>query len=212
MDALRSPPIEPTVYTVGHSNHPIDQFIQLLNRNGITAIADVRSNPYSRYQPQFNREELKRALRSAGIDYVFLGNELGARSPDPSCYVGGRVQYSRLAAAESFKAGLDRVVKGSQSRHIALMCAEKEPLECHRTLLVGQALHGIGVPLTHIHANGDQEPHELALMRLLDITGLPQEDMFRSRDELLAEALRIQEQRVAYVDEQMASGRDKEQR
>lgn len=203
MEPLRPEPIETTIYTVGHSNHAIDQFIQLLKANEITAIADVRSNPYSKYQPQFNRDELKSALRRAGIDYVFLGNELGARSPDPSCYVGGRVQYERLAATQTFRAGLARLIKGSERHRIALMCAEKEPLECHRTLLVGQSLHNIGVELVHIHATGSQETHQQALVRLLDLTGLPHEDMFRSRDELLAEALRIQEERVAYVDEQM---------
>lgn len=204
MDALISQGGTKTVYTVGHSNHPIEQFVQILNRNGITAIADVRSHPYSRYQPQFNRDELERALRTSGIAYVFLGKELGARSTDPTCYIAGRVQYTRLAATDTFKAGLERVTKGSETHHIALMCAEREPLECHRTLLVGQALHKMGIPLVHVHANGNQETHVEALNRLLDLTGLPHEDMFRSGEELLSDALRIQEERVAYVDEQMA--------
>ena len=204
MDSLMSPGTVNTVYTVGHSNHPIEHFIQILKQNGITAIADVRSQPYSRYQTQFNRDDIERALRSSGIAYVFLGKELGARSTDPSCYVAGRVQYKRLAATESFKAGLDRVTKGAETHRIALMCAEREPLECHRTLLVGQALHQMGVPLVHVHANGNQETHVDALDRLLDLTGLPREDMFRSGEELLTDALRIQEDRVAYVDEQMA--------
>src|SRR5690242_12243720 len=102
------------VYTIGHSTHPLDRFIALLKRHEITAIADIRSKPYSRMNPQFNREELRVALRTEGITYVFLGKELGARTDDPSCYHEGKVQYDRLARTDLFQQGLERVREGAQ--------------------------------------------------------------------------------------------------
>lgn len=192
-----------TVFTIGHSNHPIDAFIALLRQHGITALGDVRSSPFSRFHPQFNKEDLERSVKSSGIRYVFLGKELGARSEDRSCYENGRVQYSRLAKTELFKKGLDRVISGSQEFRIALMCAEKEPLECHRTLLVGRALADLGVDVQHIHADGQLEKYGDAMKRLLDLVGLPREDLFRSPEELLADALNRQESRIAYADERM---------
>src|SRR5437870_5320444 len=97
------------VLTIGHSTHSMDAFIALLRQHGVTALADVRSAPFSRFNPQFNKEALKHSLKAHGIKYVFLGRELGARSPDRACYENGRVQYARLARTESFHAGLDRV-------------------------------------------------------------------------------------------------------
>lgn len=126
----------PNVLTIGHSNHPIERFIGLLKQDGVTAVADVRSAPFSRHNPQFNKDSLQQSLSEAGIAYIFLGKELGARSNDRSCYEDGRVQYERLARTDLFLDGIERVRKGAEQYRIALMCAEKEPLECHRTLLV----------------------------------------------------------------------------
>lgn len=195
-----------TVFTIGHSTHALPRFVDLLRKHGITAVADVRSAPYSRFNPQFNRETLAEALAAAGIRYVFLGEELGARSKDPSCYDNGRVRYQRLATTEAFKEGLDRVVRGAGEYRIALMCAEKDPLECHRTLLVGRALVERGISVQHILSDGRAETHEFTMQRLLDAVDLPSQDLFRSREELLTEALARQEERIAYVDERMAKG------
>jgi uncharacterized protein (DUF488 family) len=189
----------PCVFTIGHSRHSLERFVELLAKSGATAIADVRSVPYSRFQPHFNRSALSKALKANGIAYVFLGHELGARSDDPSCYIDGRVQYSRLAAKPLFQSGIERVLNGMKSQTIALMCAEKEPLECHRTLLVGRALDSLGVGVTHIHADGRQESHSDAMFRLLDLVGLPRADLFRSPAELVEEAYAVQESRTAYV-------------
>jgi len=148
---------------------------------------------------------LERFLKANGIRYVFLGRELGARSEDRSCYDNGRVQYARLAQTPLFQSGLDRVLEGAARFHVALMCAEKEPLECHRTLLVARALVERGKPVLHIHADGHLETHEAAMERLLSVTGVPKEDLFRSKEELLFEALARQEQSIAYVDERQAA-------
>lgn len=195
----------PTVLTIGHSNHSIEAFVALLKQHGITALADVRSAPYSRYNAHFNKDALEKALKAEGIKYVFLGRELGARSDDRSCYERGRVRYPLLARTDLFRQGIERVVSGSKDFRIALMCAEKEPLECHRTLLVSRALDEMGVPIQHILADGRLEAHRDAMMRLLDMVGLPREDLFRSTEELLAEALERQEEKVAYVDETLAA-------
>jgi len=193
------------VYTIGHSTHTIDAFVELLRKHDVTAVADVRSTPFSRFNPQFNKDALQGTLAAQAIKYVFLGRELGARSDDRGCYENGRVQYARLALATSFRAGLDRVMEGASEYRIALMCAEKDPLECHRTLLVARALVAHGVEIAHILADGTLEPHESALTRLLDIVGLPQQDLFSSREQLLEEAMARQEQRIAYVDEKLAA-------
>ena len=196
----------PTVLTVGHSTHPIETFIALLEKNGVTAIADVRSSPYSRFNPQFNRESLTASLKEHGIRYVYLGKELGARADDPGCYVDGRVQYDRLARRAEFREGIERVKRGSRDHRIALMCAEKEPLDCHRTILVSRALEADGVPVTHILADGATEPHAATMDRLIDVAGLQRNDLFRSPEEIRAEALRIQEERIAYVEAEADGG------
>ena len=189
------------VFTVGHSTHPREVFLSLLRMHGVEAVADVRSSPFSRFNPQFNREAFEQWLKSEGIQYVFLGRELGARSEDRSCYMNGRVQYARLAQTPLFRSGLDRVIQGAARYRIALMCAEKEPLECHRTLLVAKALAERGKEVLHIHTDGHLETHGAALERLLEVTGVPDKDMFLSREQLLSEALERQEQQVAYVEE-----------
>lgn len=193
------------VLTIGHSTHSIEAFVDLLRKHGVTAVADVRSAPFSRFNPQFNRDALESSLPSHGVHYVFLGRELGARSDDPGCYENGRVRYARLAQTDLFRAGLERVVEGSRKYRIALMCAEKEPLECHRTLLVARALVDQCVDVEHILADGRLEGHEGALTRLLDVVGLPHQDLFRNREQLLAEAMTRQEERIAYVDEKRAA-------
>lgn len=193
------------VFTIGHSTHPLDEFMALLKQHAVTALADVRSAPFSRFNPQFNKDALARDLKAHGIKYVFLGRELGARSDDPSCYEKGRVRYGRLARTELFRQGIERVMKGSGEHRIALMCAEKEPLECHRTLLVARALDDQGVEVTHILGDGRLESQRAAMERLLDVTGLPHEDLFRSRADLVAEALARQEEKVAYVDQKVAA-------
>lgn len=192
------------IYTVGHSTHTIEKFLDLLERNGVTAIADVRSSPFSRHNPQFNMDTLSAELQKRGIAYVFVGKELGARIDDPSCYEAGKVRYGRLAKTSVFKAGIERVLSGAQKYRIALMCAEKEPLDCHRTLLVSRALEQRGVSIAHILADGSTEAHAQSMSRLLDLVGLPQVDMFCSHDELVAMACELREERIAYVDDALA--------
>jgi uncharacterized protein (DUF488 family) len=195
-----------TIYTIGHSTHPIERFVVLLKSASITAISDVRSRPYSRMNPQFNREPLKTALRANGIKYVFLGKELGARSDDQSCYRHGQVQYDLLARTELFRQGIERLKEGARSFRIALMCAEKEPLDCHRTILVARKLAEHGIKVKHILADGRIEDHEYAIERLVERLRVPGSDMFRSRQEVLADAYARQGDEIAYREHAPAAG------
>ncbi len=186
------------IFTVGHSTQSIDKFLALLKRHGVNAIADVRSAPYSRFNPQFNREELRSSLKSNGIRYVFLGKELGARSDDEGCYLNGKVQYKLLAKTPFFQSGISRVIDGAESNKIALMCAEKDPLDCHRTILVARELADRGVRVTHILPDGSLEAHNVAVSRLVSKLGLGEADMFRSEELTIYDAYEKQGQRIAY--------------
>ena len=199
-------PSPPGILTVGHSNHPWDVFVGLLQCHAVTMLVDVRSVPYSRFNPQFNRNRLERELAPCGVQYVFLGRELGARSDDPACYdETGRVQYARLARKPAFRRGVDRVIQEAERNRIALMCAEKEPLSCHRTILVAQALERRKVEIQHILADGTLEPHDHAMQRLIDGLKLPTADLFRSRHALVAEALTRRAARIGYVNPEFAT-------
>ena len=194
-----------SIFTIGHSTHSIEHFIELLARLDISAIADVRSTPASRFAPQFNREALRRALASARVRYVFLGKELGARSPDPHCYIDGKVQYGRLAETPEFVSGIDRLVDGASREKIAIMCTEKEPLECHRTVLVSRVLADRGLRVSHIRGDGSIELHEDTMVRLREMHHLNHPSLLDTEEELLTKALDLQEAEIAYVDTEMAS-------
>ncbi|OUD13882.1 DUF488 family protein [Thioflexithrix psekupsensis] len=191
------------LYSIGHSNHDITAFIDLLKINAITAIADVRSQPYSRYASQYNMESLKTFLLQADISYVFLGKELGARSSDISCYQHGKLQFSKLAQQSQFIQGLERLKKGMKSYSIALLCAEKDPIECHRAILVARQLHNENILVKHIHADGSTETQNNMEDRLLHLCKLPESDMFNTREQLLNKAYEIQAERIAYADNTM---------
>ncbi|MFD4658522.1 DUF488 family protein [Kitasatospora sp. NPDC058444] len=183
--------------------HDISSFLGLLQKHAITAIADVRSMPVSRFAPHFNRYALERSLSGVDIKYVFLGKELGARTEDPTCYIDGRVQYNLLAQTPNFINGIKRLRKGAQSERIAVMCTEQEPLDCHRCVLVARALERFGIAVEHIYGDGHVEDHSSVMWRLMVNFGLDQEDLFRTPAERLQEALDRQEQRIAYVNEEL---------
>ena len=190
------------IYTIGHSNGTIERLIGLLQQHSITAVADVRSQPYSRFNPQFNREVLADSLKGVGLEYVFLGQELGARSDDPACYRNGRAQYSLIAKAGVFQRGIERLLSGAQRFSLAILCAEKEPLVCHRGILISRHLHENGIVVRHILEDGSLEDHEIAVERLLDMHGLRDEHLFHSRDERIALAYEKQAEDIQYAREE----------
>lgn len=187
------------IFTVGHSNHPLERFMELLKLNQVTAIADVRSQPFSRRNPQFNKERLAQALKAEGIAYVFLGRELGARSDDAACYEHGQIKYARLAQTELFRSGIERVLEGAKAYQVALMCAEREPLDCHRTLLVARALELRGAHVEHILKHGEREAHAATLARLVKLMHLDGGDLFVDAAEQIEAACALHEAKIAYV-------------
>lgn len=193
------------VFTIGHSTHQVEKLIDILHFHQVSAVADVRSQPYSRMNPQFNREGLQAALKAAGISYVFMGRELGARTDDRSCYIGGKVQYDLLAQTQLFQGGLDRVSRGSEKHRIALMCAEKDPLTCHRTILVCKHLITRGHDVQHILDRGRLESHGAAIARLLLELGMAERDLFKSQQDLEREAYARRGDQIAYIDKQTPS-------
>ncbi len=192
--------IPPTLFSIGHSNHEMDVFLALLRRYGITAVADVRSDPCSRFNPQYNHDALQRSLEGAGIRYVFLGKELGARRSEEDCYVEDRVCYHLVAQSPQFQEGLQRLHRGMEKFRIALLCAEKDPLYCHRMILVFRSLRNQGFRLQHILEDGRVESQNEAEDRLLEELDLPLDgDLFFSRNEIIEQAYDRQGKKIAYV-------------
>ena len=195
------------VLTVGHSNHSFEDFAALLRRHRVTVVADVRSVPYSRRHPQFNRRAIESSLAAHDIRYLFLGAELGARTPDPSCYDDdGRVLFSRLAKTAAFLRGIDRVLETAAKFRLALLCAERDPTGCHRTILVAPALTARGASITHILADGRLETQEQLLDRLCAAAGMPPRDMFRTREQQREEALARRGREIAWFDSARVRG------
>jgi uncharacterized protein (DUF488 family) len=146
-----------SIYTVGHSNQPTEAFLDLLRQHSINVVADVRSSPYSRFVPQFNKREIQALVRDAGFQYVYLGRELGGR-PDPDSGLiddEGHAIYGLIAETDEFRTGIRRLSEGLERYRVALMCSEEDPTDCHRRLLVSRVLildHGIDV--RHIRGDG----------------------------------------------------------
>jgi hypothetical protein len=196
------------LYSIGHSNHDWPGFLALLQRAGITAVVDVRSSPYSRRLPHFTRDALEPGLRAAGIAYVFLGDQLGGRPQDSSVYgPDGRVDYEKVRKTFAFQHGLERLVQGLERFMVAMLCAEEDPLDCHRGLMIAPALRDVGIAPLHLHKDGSVETSQDMEARLLAETGVGAgmiDGLFApllsdgERQEMLAEAYRRMAARKAY--------------
>ncbi len=196
------------VLTIGHSRHPLDRFIALLQAAGVTAVADVRSAPVSRFSPHFNRSALTASLAERDIAYVFLGKELGGRPESPELYTDGVADYEKMAALPSFHAGVERLIAGARQYRIAAMCAEADPLDCHRCLLVGRVLSEAGLDVAHILASGEIITHAEVEDRLLDLASLTDAGLLLgSREDRLAEAYRARARKAAYAVRKAVSAR-----
>jgi uncharacterized protein (DUF488 family) len=150
-----------TIWTVGHSTHGLPALVDLLRGQQIDVVADIRSHPFSRRNPQFNQDGLRSGLLAAQIEYVFLGKELGGRPPEPEFYDGdGHVRYSAVARTPRFVSGLERLLTGAASYRVAIMCSEEDPTRCHRRLLVARVLIDRGVIVRHIRGDGQAVAEE----------------------------------------------------
>lgn len=191
------------LFTIGHSTHDFAKFLGLLTQHGIEVVADVRSRPFSRL-PWFSRPDLEKDLKANGIRYVFLGLELGARRDERECYIGSRADYDLISQTPAYQSGIERVRTGVQTYRIALMCSEREPLDCHRTVLVCRHAKGFA-DVSHIHADGHLETHEEAEIRMMSRYGAKDGDMFLSKIELLNDAYKRRGEEINYIDESQSS-------
>lgn len=207
------------LFTIGHSNHSLDAFLSLLKQHNINALADVRSHPYSKFLPHFKQKNLKQSLLAEGIQYVFLGQELGARPNNLQCYINGKAVYEKIAQTPEFKSGIERILTGTNKYKIALMCAEKDPIDCHRAVLVCQHLQPFNLDIQHILKDGTLETHHHLEDRILIKQGFKQlvepndnniqlslfplekEDKL-DRQECLQKAYQLQGDKIAYVEKQ----------
>lgn len=195
-----------SVLTIGHSTHSWERFVALLRSAKVTAVADVRTSPYSRLYPHFNRDDVQQELRLDGISYVFLGKELGGRPSERRFFCEGVADYEKMAQASEFSKGLDRVIEGAKKYRIALMCSERDPLDCHRCLLVSRALAQRGVRVNHILDNGNVVSQDAIEDKLLELSGRNADDFFAPRAERLASAYRERARKVAFAEPQPDPG------
>ncbi len=143
------------VHTIGYGNRSFKEFVELLRQYDIKFLVDVRSQPYSRFKPEFSKELLEKQLRQCGIRYVFMGDTLGGRPDDSTCYVGGKVDYAGLREKSFYQEGINRVRTAWEKQlQFALMCAEVKPDECHRGKLIGNTLVELQIDVAHIDETG----------------------------------------------------------
>lgn len=185
---------ERQVFSVGHSNQSVEALIALLKQHAIEAVVDTRSYPASKYAPQFNRAALELRLPAESIKYKFRGDELGGRPKDHELYDDdGHVLYSRVAEADFFRVGIERLLRGADRYRLALLCSEEDPAACHRRLLIGRVLATHGVAMTHIRGDGRLEPETEYVpgrvtpppARQLGLFGEPEVDEWKSAQSVL---------------------------
>jgi len=187
------------LFTVGYAAFDnFSSFSKWLKHYNVEAIADVRSLPYSRIRPEFNKDILMNNLKKSAIKYVFIGDHCGARVDDLSCYVNGYVDYTKVKETKNFQIGIERILKGLSSYSIGLLCAEKDPINCHRDILVCRNLKAYNISINHILADGKLEDNDATEKRLLKVLKLTDNDLFISADEQLELAYDRQGKNIAY--------------
>lgn len=189
------------LFTIGHSALPIDEFTGLLTNAGVKIVCDVRSSPFSRFAPQFNSQPLERKLAQAAISYKFLGKALGGRIDISSCYVNGRIDYSLVEKTGLFKNGVAELLRIAQDAPTAIMCSEKDPLNCHRYLLISKHLRSNNITISHILHSGKVEENSETESRLFRETKVQNADLFEDSSTLLEKAYRVQSEKVSFVSE-----------
>jgi uncharacterized protein (DUF488 family) len=200
--------MENGIFSVGHSNHEWDHFLALLHGAGVRAVADVRSSPYSKRWPQYNKNPLEDSLWANGFVYVYLGDLLGGRPASRDLYdAEGRADYEKIRATPVFQRGVERLLLGAERYRVAMLCGEEDPLDCHRGLMITPALVGLGVSPCHLRKDGSQETTPAMELRLLKETKLEdrlEADLFHPAPdaaevlEIMAEAYRLMARKKAF--------------
>jgi uncharacterized protein (DUF488 family) len=186
------------LFSIGHSNIAAERFLATLRDVGVDTIADVRSTPFSRRFPWFSGKTLAATLAQHGMTYLAYGDTLGGRPRDAALYRDGVADYEAMARQPDFQTGLGRLLADAARSRVCLMCAEREPLDCHRCLLVARSLAERGLSIGHILHDGTVEPHAATEQRLLALTGASDDLFVTGQDERLAAAYRRRARAVAY--------------
>lgn len=199
-----------TIYTIGHSTQSQESFINLLKKYNITCVVDVRSTPYSQYAVQFNENEIKAALESAGIVYIYMGKEFGARREDAELYDSdNKLNFKKTAQCYEFLSGIERIRKGAQKGYnIAFMCTEKDPIDCHRCILLGREFNALDdFTVENILISGDLVSQDDIAIKLLEMY-FPDRNQInileymynkiKTEDEYISEAYEKRAKEIAY--------------
>jgi uncharacterized protein (DUF488 family) len=204
-------------YSIGHSNNTAERFVAMLQAENVGALADVRSTPFSRFCPWFSAKNIKPLLEQNGIAYLPYGTVLGGRPQRPDLYCDGVADYETMARQPDFQAELDRLIADARqvraqdtgNGRLCLMCAEREPLDCHRCLLIARALAARGFTVGHILYDGSVEPHAATERRLLELAD-DHGDLFATgQNERIAAAYRRRARAVAFRAKANPAGRSR---
>jgi len=200
--------IDRTLYTIGHSKHSKQYFLKLLRLNMINCIVDVRSTPFSKFSPQFNKDELKQFLNNSGVYYIHMGEEFGARQKDKKLYTTeGYLDFEKTAKSKQFIKGVDRISKGiDKGLKIAFMCTEKDPIDCHRNILVANEFYKNNYNIENILENGNHEDQKHLEKRLLDMYFPNRQQLNfidlnknnKTEEELIKEAYKLRNRDIGY--------------
>lgn len=191
------------LYTIGHSQHQVEKFIELLKMHKINFIIDVRSTPYSKYASMYDRENIINELKAVDISYAYMGKYFGARQEEQSLYTSeGYLNFEKVVEWDIFLKGFDNVIKGLETNRIALMCLEKRPIDCHRAILVANAFYCKGCSVKHILENGKIETHEELNKELLNLY-FPERDQLslfdnRTQKDYLKDAYKLRNKEIGY--------------
>jgi uncharacterized protein (DUF488 family) len=185
------------IRTIGYAGHTRDSLLARLKIEHVTAVADIRTYKNSSYWTAFDSDSFGSFLRDNGIAYVFLGDQLGGKPRNPALYPDGKLDYERMAATDGFQAGLDRLERGASKFELCIMCAEKDPMDCHRGLIVAPEMQKRGMDFRHLLADGSSEPHAETEARMIAATNTDGPDLFADPSDTLYRAYAAQRRRCA---------------
>ena len=171
-----------SIFTIGYGNYDIETFVKILSKYDVRYIIDIRSAPFSKYNKDFNYDNLREKLNDFGIELVFMGKELGGRPSDDTYYDEGIVLYDKIKDSELFKKGIERLLKAASINcNVALMCSELKPENCHRSKLIGEVLREKDVEVLHIDENGVAQSQQYIINKTIKFQPRLFDDTFTSR-------------------------------
>lgn len=186
-----------TIYTIGYAGHSIQSLVKLLQATGITVLADVRSTPFSSRKPEMDKPALMQALRDGGMRYIFMGEQLGGRPRNPKLYRAGKIDPQALLAHQEYKEGVTRLIAGATEHTICLLCAERDPVTCHRGLYIAESLQDAGMQVRHLIDN-QPEDHQATRARMAGLANMAHADLFASETDLRSMVIEHMREKIAF--------------